>query len=97
MPSFSEASAIAYVEAAAAGLPSIGTTSGGSDYLIGDGGVVVDPYDDDALLAAMLRLADPETAQRTGAAAKLRSELFTWPEVARRLLRALEGVPATAA
>ncbi len=94
MPSFSEASAIAYVEAAAAGLPSIGTTSGGSDYLIGDGGVVVDPHDDDALLAAMRRLADPATAQRTGAAAKVRSELFTWPEVARRLLRALEGVPA---
>ena len=94
MPSFSEASAIAYVEAAAAGLPSIGTTSGGSDYLIGDGGVVVDPHDDRALLAAMRRLADPATAERMGGEAKLRSRMFTWPEVARRLVRALEGVAA---
>jgi glycosyltransferase involved in cell wall biosynthesis len=96
MPSLSEASAIAYVEAGAAGLPSIGTTSGGSDYLIGEGGVVVDPHDHAALLAAMHRLADPVTAQRMGAAAKLRSRMFTWPEVARRLVRALEGAPTEA-
>jgi glycosyltransferase involved in cell wall biosynthesis len=94
MPSRSEASAIAYVEAAAAGLPSIGTSSGGSDYLIGDGGLIVDPTDDDALLDAMRRLSDPETAEQMGAAAKRRSELFTWPEVARRLMRALEGLSA---
>jgi glycosyltransferase involved in cell wall biosynthesis len=94
MPSFSEASAIAYVEAAGAGLPSIGTTSGGSDYLIGDGGIVVDPHDEAALVDAMRRLADPDEARRMGAAAKLRSGLFTWDAVGRRLLRALEGVPA---
>jgi glycosyltransferase involved in cell wall biosynthesis len=94
MPSHAEASAIAYVEAAAAGLPSIGTSSGGSDYLIGDGGLIVDPNDDEALLAAMRRLSDPDTAARMGAAAKRRSELFTWHAVGRRLLRALEGGPA---
>ena len=66
LPSHSEASAIAYVEAAAAGLPSIGTVAGGSDYLIGDGGLVVDPGDDDALLDAMLWLADPAVAARRG-------------------------------
>jgi glycosyltransferase involved in cell wall biosynthesis len=91
MPSHSEASAIAYVEAASAGLPGIGTSAGGSGYLIGDGGVIVDPGDDEALLAAMLRLADPETAERTGAAAKERSQLFSWEAVASRLLSALEG------
>ena len=94
MPSHSEASAIAYVEAAAAGLPSIGTSAGGSDYLIGDGGLIVDPGDDEALVAAMRRLSDPDTAAGMGAAAQRRSELFTWPAVARRLLRALEGAPA---
>jgi glycogen synthase len=91
MPSFSEAVGIVYIEAAASGLPSIGTTNGGADYLIGDGGTVVDPHDPDALLAAMRRLADPETAQRIGAAAKRRSEQFTWPEVGRRLLAAFNG------
>ncbi len=95
MPSFSEASAIAYVEAANAGIPSIGTLRGGSDYLIGDGGLVIDPYDLQALQSAMLLLCDPETAARMGAAAKMRSALFTWPAVAERLLRALDGEPAS--
>ena len=93
MPSHAEAAGIAYVEAAAAGLPSIGTTSGGSDYLIGDGGLSVDPRDGEALLAAMRGLSDPETAARMGAAAKRRSQLFTWAAVGRRLSRALEGFP----
>jgi glycosyltransferase involved in cell wall biosynthesis len=94
MPSRYDAAGIAYVEAAAAGLPSIGTRNGGPDYLIGDGGVVVDPDDHEALFVEMRRLSDPETAARMGAAAKIRSELFTWAAVARRLLCALDGVPS---
>lgn len=94
MPSHAEAVGIAYVEAGAAGLPSIGTRHGGSDYLIGDGGRIVDPGDDEALLAAMRHLADPATAARMGQAARRRSELFTWQAVGRRLLRALDGAPA---
>lgn len=97
MPSHSEASAIAYVEAASAGLPSIGTSAGGSGYLIGDGGLIVDPGDDEALFAAMLRLADPETAAEMGVAAKERSRLFSWEAVASRLLSALEGGSPTSA
>jgi glycosyltransferase involved in cell wall biosynthesis len=89
MPSYSEASAISYVEAVAAGVPSIGTTSGGSGYLIGREGLMVDPRDDDSLLAAMRRLSDPVTAARLGAAAKRRAVDFTWTAVAQRLLRAL--------
>jgi glycosyltransferase involved in cell wall biosynthesis len=91
MPSHSEASAIAYVEAATAGLPSIGTSAGGSGYLIGDGGLVVDPADPGALLEAMRRLADPEAAARMGALAKERSRLFSWDAVAARILATLEG------
>ena len=94
MPSHSEASAIAYVEASAAGLPSIGTSEGGSGFLIGDGGIIVDPKDDDRLFAAMRFLADPDTAARVGEAAYRRSKLFTWEAVGRRLLRALDHAPA---
>jgi glycosyltransferase involved in cell wall biosynthesis len=94
MPSHSEASAIAYVEAGSAGLPSIGTSAGGSGYLIGDGGLIVDPSDDDALLAAMRRLADPATAERMGAEARQRSRLFSWEAVAGRLMQALAGEAA---
>lgn len=96
MPSHSEASAIAYVEAGTAGLPSIGTSAGGSGYLIGEGGLVVDPTDDGALLEAMRRLAEPETAARMGAIAKERSKLFSWDAVAARVLGALEGAPEEA-
>jgi glycosyltransferase involved in cell wall biosynthesis len=91
MPSYSEAGAISYVEAVAAGVPSIGTTSGGSGYLIGREGLMVDPRDDESLLAAMRRLSDPVTAARLGAAAKRRAVDFTWTAVAQRLLRALGG------
>jgi glycogen synthase len=49
----------------------------------------VDPNDDRALLAAMLELADPDTAARLGALARARSRLFTWRAVAERLLAAL--------
>ncbi len=94
MPSHSEASAIAYVEAGSAGLPSIGTSAGGSGYLIGDGGLIVNPGDDDALLAAMRRLADPATAERMGQAAKQRAALFTWKAVSARLMGALAGEAA---
>ena len=90
MPSFSEASAISYVEAAASGMPSIGTRNGGSDFLIGDGGIVVDPLDDDAILAAMKTLSDPLAAQAMGASAKERSNMFTWTKVAERLVGALQ-------
>ena len=89
VPSTREAFGIAYVDAAAAGVPSIGTTVGGAPETIGPGGLVVDPGDHAGLLDAMLRLADPETARAMGQAALRRSALFTWPAVAERLLRIL--------
>jgi len=90
MPSLCEPSALAYVEAAAAGLPSIGTIVGGSSDLIGNGGVVIDPNDEDALFAAMVDFSDPSRAAAAGTTARERSHLFTWHAVASRLLRALD-------
>jgi glycosyltransferase involved in cell wall biosynthesis len=98
MPSKNEPLGIAYIDAATAGVPSIGTTSGGAIDAIGDGGVVVDPGNSEQLLAAMLKLADPATARAMGDKARARSDLFTWRKVAERLIRTLEprGVdPAT--
>jgi glycosyltransferase involved in cell wall biosynthesis len=96
MPSHREASALVYVEAGAAGLPSIGSAVGGSRELIGDGGQVVDPEDQAALVSAMLELSDARTAARVGAAARRHAEAYTWQAVAERILRALDlpGVPA---
>lgn len=89
MPSLHEPAGIVYAEAASAGVPSIGTTNGGSATLIGPGGLTVDPRDDEQLYAAMLRLADPRTARRLGELARQHSQLFTWRKVAERLIRAL--------
>jgi Glycosyl transferases group 1 len=90
MPSLIEPFGIAYVEAASAGIPSIGSSVGGPRDVIGaDGGLVVQPGDEEGLLEAMLRLCDPDTARRMGAAARERSALYTWRQVAERLLRAL--------
>jgi glycosyltransferase involved in cell wall biosynthesis len=96
MPSWCEPCGIAYVEAAAGGVPSIGSTVGGSTYLIGDAGCVVDPADEQGLLHAMLRLADGDTAREAGARALARAEHFTWPEVARRIVAALKLGPKEA-
>jgi hypothetical protein len=97
LPSRFEAFGIAYVDAAAAGVPSIGTTRGGAAEAIGDGGVLVDPEDREALLAAMLDLADPERARSLGQLALVHSRGFTWPRVTERILGALGIVPPRAA
>jgi glycosyltransferase involved in cell wall biosynthesis len=90
MPSVHEPAGTVHVEAAAAGIPSIGTSNGGSATCIGDAGRVVDPDAPDQLFEAMLELSDPATVQRLGALARERSKQFTWRKVAERLVRALE-------
>lgn len=90
MPSLHEPAGIVYVEAAGAGVPSIGTTDGGAATMIGPGGIVVDPRDRDHLVQAMLTLADADTARRLGELAYRHSTLFTWRKVAERLIRALD-------
>jgi glycosyltransferase involved in cell wall biosynthesis len=89
MPSRFEPFGMVYVEAAAAGVPSIGTAVGGAADAIGEGGVLVDPGDESALLEAMREMAQPERAERAGALALERSPLFTWRMVAERIVRAL--------
>jgi glycosyltransferase involved in cell wall biosynthesis len=90
MPSVSEAFGIAYVEAAAAGVPSIGTTVGGARDAVGDGGLLVAPNDVGALYEAMLAMSKPERASALGAVALRRAALFTWRAVAERIAFALD-------
>lgn len=96
VPSLYEPAGVVFAGAAAAVLPSIGGTPGGCADFIGDGGVVIDPCDDDALFPAMLAYADGATAARVGRRAADGSPLFTWPAVAGRLVAALglKGVSA---
>jgi glycosyltransferase involved in cell wall biosynthesis len=89
LPSRFEPYGIAYLEAGSAAVASIGTSVGGAADVIGPGGTVIDPDDDDALSAAMLRLCDPGEARRLGLAARRNASGFTWPLVAGRVLEAL--------
>jgi glycosyltransferase involved in cell wall biosynthesis len=90
MPSEVEPFGIVHVEAASAGVPSIGTSVGGPKDVIGEGcGLLVQPADEEALLNAMRRMADAGTARRMGQTARERSRLYTWTHVAERLMRAL--------
>jgi hypothetical protein len=89
MPSVHEPAGTVHIEAAEAGIASIGTTNGGAATCIGDGGFVVDPNDPRELLHAMLELCDPVSAARLGALARRHAQQFTWRKVAERLVRAL--------
>lgn len=91
MPSEYEPFGIAYVDAGATGIPSIGTTVGGAADAVGPGGILVAPDEERALLAAMVKLSDPGTARRLGGLAFEHSALFTWRAVAERVLRALRA------
>ena len=93
LPSSHEPLGIAFIEAAAAGVPSIGTTRDGSPEAVGPGGRIIDPDRPEELLAAMRELCDPATASALGREALLHSRLYTWRNVAERLLLALDVRP----
>ncbi|HEV7563985.1 MAG TPA: glycosyltransferase family 4 protein [Solirubrobacterales bacterium] len=89
MPSRFEPFGIAYLDAAVAGTPSIGTTAGGAADAVGEGGLLVDPEDEGALAEAMVSMADADTAKQLGARARARLPQITWRAVAERVLGAL--------
>jgi phosphatidylinositol alpha-1,6-mannosyltransferase len=91
---------IVFLEAAAAGVPSVAGDSGGAAEAVSDGetGVVVgDPTDIDAVADAIAELVGrPEQARYQGRAARRRAEeLYSYDRLAVRLEAALDGVIAT--
>ena len=89
LPSLLEPFGIAYLEAGAAGVPSIGTRVGGAATAVGPGGLLVDPADERALVSAMLELAEPARARAIAERAVAHASGFTWEHVAARILAAL--------
>lgn len=88
---------LTFLEAAAAGKPSVGTRFGGIPDAIVDGetGLLVEPGDDTALAQALVRLlVDRDEAQRMGQAGRERVEAqFTWGHVAQRFLQQVRRIP----
>ena len=90
---------IVFLEAAAAGVPSVAGDSGGAAEAVSDGetGVVVsDPEDPVEVAAALDRLlTDDELRRKQGAAARFRAvESFSYDLLADRLQTALNGLAA---
>jgi phosphatidylinositol alpha-1,6-mannosyltransferase len=86
---------IVFLEAAAAGIPSVAGDSGGSAEAVVDGEtgfVVADPSDIDVVAGAIERLiCDPALASRQGQAARHRAEVeFSYAVLATRLAGAIE-------
>ncbi|NLO04252.1 MAG: glycosyltransferase family 4 protein [candidate division WS1 bacterium] len=84
---------LAYLEAAAAGTPSIGTNFGGIPDAIADGetGLLVEPDDHEALGQAIVGLLEDDARrEEMGQAARQRvREQYTWQRVAERFLEEL--------
>jgi glycosyltransferase involved in cell wall biosynthesis len=79
---------LVYLEAAAAGLPAIGTFGCGAEEAIVDGttGLVVPPNDARAAAAALCRLLeDGALRQRMAAAARTRASGMSWTRLAESL------------
>jgi glycosyltransferase involved in cell wall biosynthesis len=87
-PSLYEAFSLAGLEAAAAGLPIVGTAVHGIRELVGaeEGGLLVERTSP-SLAAALERLgADPELRGRLGAGAQRRASAYTWERTATAFL-----------
>jgi phosphatidylinositol alpha-1,6-mannosyltransferase len=93
---------IVFLEAAAAGIPSVAGESGGSAEAVVDGEtgfVASDPSDAAAVASAIDRLvSDPELASRQGQAARRRAEThFAYDVLAPRLSAAMSGIATPSA
>jgi phosphatidylinositol alpha-1,6-mannosyltransferase len=89
LPGDAEGYGLVYLEAAARGVTSVATTSGGVPEAVLDGatGLLVPPNDHRAAAAAVLELLNnPERRARLAAAARSRARSMDWAAHARRLL-----------
>lgn len=98
VPSRLEPAGIVYAEAGSMGIPSIGTTVGGAPDMIGPGGTVVSPENDEALMDAMVALSEPGAARAAGQRARDHAASLTWEAVGARIAdRWAKGISGTRA
>ena len=89
---------IVVLEAWRAGAPVLCTSFGGPPEFVDDGatGLLVDPFDTDAVAAGLGRLLGDATLRRSiGAAGAAEVQRFGWPEITERYRRIYESVRAT--
>jgi glycosyltransferase involved in cell wall biosynthesis len=92
VPSLDEGFGITALEAMTIGVPVIAANRGALPEVVGDAGTLIEPLDDAAITAAMVRLLDDPARMRACAEAGVRrAASFTWSESATRLRGAYQA------
>ncbi len=96
-PSLYEGFGMTVLEAMACGAPVITSCLSALPEVVGNAGVLVDPYSEPAISVALEELlADPERRAELGAQARARSRDFSWRQVAEQTVQVYERVRAAA-
>ncbi|HUV05756.1 MAG TPA: glycosyltransferase family 1 protein, partial [Armatimonadota bacterium] len=92
-PSLHEGFGLPPLEAMACGTPVITSNASSLPEVVGDAGIMVDPYNVEELAGAILRvLCDPDLRQEMSAKGLERAKKFSWEETARQTLKVYERV-----
>lgn len=92
-PSLYEGFGMTVLEAMACGTPVVTSNVSALPEVVGDAGVLVDPYNVEAISTALGELlADPARRRQLGQQARERSRGFTWREVAEKTVAVYERV-----
>lgn len=89
-PSLYEGFGLPPLEAMACGVPVITSNTSSLPEVVGDCGITVDPYDTDSMAEALIRVLEPEWADRLRMMGMKRAEKFSWDESVRQLHDVLE-------
>jgi glycosyltransferase involved in cell wall biosynthesis len=94
-PSLLEGFGLPAVEAMKAEIPLIASDRASLPEIVGNGGLTVDPSDEEALSAAMVEvLTSPKRQKELVNAGCKRGEAFSWEQTARQTLQVLEEAVA---
>jgi glycosyltransferase involved in cell wall biosynthesis len=93
MPSLDETFGLPLLEAMAFGCPVVTSNMGSMREVVGQAGVLVDPYNIDSITAGLRRvLSDSELKQHMANAGKIRSRSFTYERFFKSLVKIIETV-----